>query len=423
MKEKRLKHNSLLIVCCIVTLVAFCATCGIAWATLAFNATSANQSIPPASLSADIYVGTSATSNTLQSASFSVSNGNSIYFLPTTCGASCVMRARSVKTNYTFASTWTLQDNDWYYYNSVIAPNPTTKILFATNSTGSAISGNHVYVEVIQTNGVAENKGFISAWKSLNEDPIVGDNDANTIQVYSNLTSSFDINATGLYFGAYAINSSNQITQLAELSSSNTSTLNTSSTTTIYAPVTSSDNQNYSGTLKLGATYNLSSTYPLRLYNNITSSMIFLVGFNVLLYDSSKNKLNETTSSVTLTSTQTEMPNVANTYVMKVRPGRCESVLTGNTISFTTTELNNSVAYARLIMSVTAIDVDSFQSSVDTALDKTESNRTDAEKRFISVYNALGGSYVSAYMYWLKQLDSTNLTYYNLYTDIASVNE
>ena len=142
----------------------------------------------------------------------------------------------------------------------------------------------------------------------------------------------------------------------------------------------------------------------------------------MLLYDSSKNRLNEATSSLTLTSTQAVLPNVANTYVLKVGPGKCETVLTGNTISFNTTELTSSVAYARLIMSVTAIDVDSFQSSVDVALDKTESDRTDVEKRFVAAYNALGGSYVSAYMYWLKQLESTNLTYYNLYTEIASVN-
>ncbi|MBR4270679.1 MAG: hypothetical protein IKQ31_03275 [Clostridia bacterium] len=428
--EKKVKQKYLLIICCGIILLSLCATCGIVWAKLAFTAGATNQSIPPASLSATVYVGASANSNTEQtSSSFSVANNNSIYILPATCGSRCVMRARTTKTNYTFASTWTLQDNDWYYYNSVIQPGATTKILFATNSSGSTISGNNIYVELMQENGVDTDMGFVADWASLTVNTIVQYNDANTIQVYSNLTSSFDVSSTGEYFGAYVLNGSNQIYQLTTLSTGSTTTLNTTSGNAIYAPVTTSDNLVYSGNVYKAGAGQLSNSQNIKLYNNITSSIVFLVGFSPLLYDSSKNLISAGIANLTLSSTRATLTTVPNTYAMIVRPGQCESILSSNAVSVTLSEINSSVAYVRLVMSVTAIDVDSFQSIVDVALDKSESNRTAAEKRFIDAYNALGGGapvpstfYVSAFLYWLKKLDETNLTYYDLYTIVSPVN-
>ncbi len=425
MEKKVNKHNNLLTICCAIMLLSLCFSCGIIWAKLAFTASSeVDQSVPPASFSAAVYVGTSASSNTLQSSTFAVANNSSIYLLPTTCGANCVMRARTVNTSFTYASTWTLQDNGWYYYNSIIPPTANSKILFATNSTGASISGNHIYVELLQVEGVAEDKGFVADWASLSDEVIVQDNDSNTIQVYSNLTSTFDTDSTGIYFGAYVVNGSNQIYQLGTLASDSTATLNTTSGTAIYAPVTSSNNTLYTGILNKPGTGQLSATHNIKLYNNVTSSMVFLVGFSALLYDSSKNLVGSGIANLTLNSTQGSLTSVPNTYAMVVGPGQCESVLSSNTISVTLSEANSSVAYVRLIMSVTAMDVDSFQYAADDALAKPANQRTSTEARFADAYvNALGNSYVSGFVYWLKKLDETNLTYYDLYTNVNSVNE
>ncbi len=177
--------------------VAVCLTAGIVYAAFAVPTTSTVTGVPTARLYSELWGGESESSPLT-----SITAGETVYVSTTGNGGQnvtspyCVMRVAvspTIPANspadiddlFTFndASAWTLQDNGWYYYNSLVGNGSTDRIFV-----GTATVACHMVVELMQF--ASQSDGFAELWS-----PLAGRN-ADTNISNSTTTNGVTINSS-----------------------------------------------------------------------------------------------------------------------------------------------------------------------------------------------------------------------------------
>jgi len=413
------------------TFMVLALSCGVVWARLTITASVSNASLPLARPTCTFWIGTSTNSSTattqVTTSTVTLTKGQYLFPKVNTYGINYVVRGRADGANISL--NWTGQSNNWRYYAAIV--NKTTDSFLswvaALSATASVDSVTFKpYIEFMQADGVNGYNGFVSKWSSLSNNLLISSYNTTSspderTNIYGTMTK-FDgstVDKTGPYMGVYATSGGNRY-QLGWL---NNEPSHLDTTTSLYAALTASGSNTFTAT---GFKYNTADIAWLFFYNNTTERMIFIVSINFLLYDSNCDVISNasiSSFSYTLYSSQTfvAVSGASNTYAGIAASGGYPNALFNSSPNLAlsiTTENAVAAAYAKPVISIQYVDVDTFQLTVDSGNSAFYSTVYDSLKtggKLISSNTANANA--SAYVYWLKQLSNNTapLTYYNYY--------